>query len=61
LNPPAGTVVDTDLVEIEAKNQFDFYMIPHQATIATARPVHYIVAKNDPNYPRRTIEEFTYA
>ena len=45
LNPPEGTVVETDLVEFDEKAKlFDFYMIPHHASIATARPVHYIVA-----------------
>lgn len=50
LNPPEGTVVDKDLVELnddETADLFDFYLIPHHASIATARPVHYIVAKND--------------
>jgi argonaute-like protein implicated in RNA metabolism and viral defense len=62
LNPPAGTVVDSNLVELaEQAEQFDFYMIPHTASIATARPVHYIVAKNDCKFTKRAIEEFTYA
>jgi hypothetical protein len=61
LNPPEGTVVETDLVEFDEKaKEFDFYMIPHHASIATARPVHYIVAKNDGDLPRKTIEQFTY-
>ena len=45
-NPAPGTVVDTGLVEHPANGTFDFYMIPHHATIATALPVHYYVAKN---------------
>ena len=62
LNPPEGTVVDTDLIELnQGTNFFDFYMIPHHASIATARPVHYIVAKNDGSLPKRTIEQFTYS
>ena len=38
-------------------------MIPHEATIATARPVHYIVAKNEtkPQLTPRQIQTFTYA
>ena len=61
LNPPEGTVVDTDLVEIEGSaDKFDFYMIPHHASIATARPVHYIVAKNDTGLSKRQVEQFTY-
>lgn len=62
VNPPEGTVVETDLVEFNKElNQFDFYMIPHHASIATARPVHYIVAVNDGQLPKRTIEQFTYS
>ena len=63
LNPPAGTVVDSNLVELVEKGaeQFDFYMIPHTASIATARPVHYIVAKNDCKLSKQAVEEFTYA
>lgn len=62
MNPPEGTVVDKDLVELDEKsNEFDFYMIPHHASIATARPVHYIVGKNDGPLPKKTIEQFTYA
>ena len=61
LNPPEGTVVETDLVELDEKSkQFDFYMIPHHASIATARPVHYIVAQNDGDLARKTVEQFTY-
>jgi aubergine len=61
LNPPEGTVVDTDLVELdESSEKFDFYMIPHHASIATARPVHYIVAKNDGLLTKRAIQQFTY-
>lgn len=61
LNPPEGTVVDTDLVELNGTtDKFDFYMIPHHASIATARPVHYIVAKNDAGLSKRVIEQFTY-
>ena len=43
------------------EEKFDFYMIPHHASIATARPVHYIVAKNDGNLSKRKIEQFTYS
>jgi len=46
LNPPPGTVVSTGLVENENERIFDFFLIPHKATIATARPVHYQVVHN---------------
>jgi hypothetical protein len=46
-NPAPGTVVDTGLVEhVPTNGSFDFYMVAHRATIATALPVHYFVVKN---------------
>jgi hypothetical protein len=43
-NPAPGTVVDSGLVEHPGdQSSFDFYMIAHKETIATARPVHYHV------------------
>ena len=46
-NPAPGTVVDSGLIEyVPTTTQFDFYMIAHRATIATALPVHYFVAEN---------------
>lgn len=36
LNPGPGTVVDTALIELQGDNIFDFFMIPHNATVATA-------------------------
>ena len=46
LNPGPGTVVDTALVVNQGDTNFDFFMIPHNATVATAQPVHYIVSYN---------------
>ena len=42
LNPGNGTVVDTGLVEVQGDLLYDFYMIPHKATVATAQPVLYL-------------------
>jgi hypothetical protein len=36
LNPGPGTVVDTSLVEFQGDKIYDFYLIPHKATVATA-------------------------
>ncbi len=36
LNPGPGTVVDTALVENQGDHKFDFYLVPHKATVATA-------------------------
>jgi hypothetical protein len=46
LNPGPGTVLDTALVENEGSSLFDFFMVPHKATIATALPVHFKVVHN---------------
>ena len=49
-NPAPGTVVDQGLVEHPGNQaSFDFYMIAHKATIATALPVHYYVVANRTN------------
>mmetsp|Transcript_85449 Transcript_85449/g.117882 ORF Transcript_85449/g.117882 Transcript_85449/m.117882 type:complete len:103 (+) Transcript_85449:739-1047(+) len=46
-NPGSGTVIDKSLVKVNGGDQmFDFYMVPHKATIATARPVYYNVCLN---------------
>lgn len=36
LNPGPGTVLDLALVEEQGDRLFDFFMIPHKATVATA-------------------------
>lgn len=36
VNPGPGTVLDTALVESQGDKLFDFFMIPHKATVATA-------------------------
>jgi hypothetical protein len=46
LNPGPGTVVDSALYECNSEFQFDFYLIPHKATVATAQPVLYKVVYN---------------
>ena len=46
LNPGPGTVLDVALVEEQGDRLFDFFMIPHKATVATAQPVHYNVVYN---------------
>jgi hypothetical protein len=62
-NPAPGTVVDTGLVEHSPQSgngSFDFYMVAHKATIATALPVHYFVVKNTTTMNQNQVEEFTY-
>jgi Piwi domain len=36
LNPGPGTVLDMALVENQGDRLFDFFLIPHKATVATA-------------------------
>lgn len=60
LNPGPGTVVDTALVENQGDQLFDFFMIPHKATVATAQPVHYKVVYNTSNLKKDQIETATY-
>ncbi len=60
-NPAPGTVVDSGLIEyVPSTSQFDFYMIAHKATIATALPVHYFVAENSTQMGKDEIQTFTY-
>jgi len=60
-NPAPGTVVDQGLVEnAGSSNSFDFYMIAHRATIATALPVHYNVVANKTTMTKEQVEQFTY-
>ena len=60
-NPAPGTIVDSGLTESKGtEKSFDFYMIAHKATIATALPVHYFVAENSTKMKKEEIETFTY-
>ena len=59
-NPGPGTVVDTALVESQGDNSFDFFMIPHKATVATARPVHFKIVYNTTDLTKDQIETSTY-
>ena len=36
INPGPGTALDVGLVESQGDKFFDFYLIPHKATVATA-------------------------
>ena len=60
INPGPGTVVDTALVENQGDQMFDFFMIPHNATVATAQPVHFQLAYNSSGLDKEDIEISTY-
>jgi aubergine-like protein len=60
LNPGPGTIVDTSLVEQQGDNIFDFYLIPHKATVATAQPVLYRSVYNTTSMTKDQFETSTY-
>lgn len=60
LNPGPGTVVDTSLVENQGDKIYDFYLIPHKATVATAQPVLFRVAYNTSSISKDQFETSTY-
>lgn len=63
LNPGPGTVLDKQLVENDQDNAsktYDFYMIPHKATVATAQPVHFKVVFNTTMLSKEEVETFTF-
>jgi aubergine-like protein len=60
VNPGPGTVVDMALVEKDGDTLFDFFMIPHNATVATAQPVHFNVIHNSTNLSKDKIEHTAY-
>lgn len=60
INPAPGTVVDKCLVEETLPNLWDFYLVPHKATIATALPVHFRVAYNSTGLDKESVETYTY-
>jgi aubergine-like protein len=60
LNPAPGTCVDSGLVESVGDVNFDFFLIPHKATVATALPVHYMVVHNNTGMAKKDIETLTY-
>jgi aubergine-like protein len=60
LNPGNGTVVDTAVVEVQGDQIFDFYLIPHKATVATAQPVLFKSVYNTTGINKEQFETSTY-
>lgn len=60
LNPGPGTVVDTAVVEVQGDTHFDFYLVPHKATVATAQPVLFKVVYNTSTMNKDQFETSTY-
>lgn len=56
-NAMPGTVVD----EIGEPGVFDFYLVSHNAIQGTARPVRYVVFRNDSKFTSTQMHETTYA
>jgi aubergine-like protein len=59
-NPAPGTCVDSSLIENMGDVLFDFFLIAHRATVATAIPVHYMVIYNNTGMLKSDIETLTY-
>ena len=60
VNPGPGTVLDTALVEKQEDQTFDFFLIPHKATVATALPVHFKVVYNSSTMNKDQLETATF-
>nr|AEX87970.1 Otiwi8 [Sterkiella histriomuscorum] len=60
MNPSPGTVLDSALVENQGDQTYDFFMIPHKATVATAQPVHFKVVYNTSSMNKEQFEMSTY-
>lgn len=56
-NLPAGTVVDRGIVH---PVHFDFYQQCHAALKGTARPIHYVVLKDDNHFTSDEIQRIIY-
>jgi hypothetical protein len=48
------------LVECQDEGLFDFFLVPHKASVATAQPVHYKVVVNSSPYKKRDLETITF-
>jgi aubergine-like protein len=60
INAAPGTVVDSSLVYNQGDTKYDFFLIPHKATVATAQPVHYDVVYNTSKLNKDQFETTTY-
>ncbi|TNV72010.1 hypothetical protein FGO68_gene13821 [Halteria grandinella] len=60
LNPGPGTVLDTALVEYQGDKVYDFFLVPHKATVATAQPVLFKVVYNTSTLTKIQFETSTY-
>ncbi|KAI3378394.1 hypothetical protein SNEBB_008915, partial [Seison nebaliae] len=56
-NVPAGTVVDTKIVDPKA---FDFYLCSHEGIMGTSKPSHYIVLHDENGFTSDSIQRFTF-
>jgi aubergine-like protein len=59
-NPEPGTVIDTELVETEGEERFDFFLQANEVNQGCARPVHFFVEKNGAKIPKDVIYKFSY-
>lgn len=60
INAGAGTCVDTQIVESTQADKYDFFLVPHNATVATAIPVHFSVKYTDSDLTKEAFQTLTY-
>jgi hypothetical protein len=62
INAGPGTVIDSEIVKNGNGNtsQYDFHMVPHKATVATAMPVTFSVKYTDSDMQKNAFETLTY-
>jgi len=61
-NPPSGTLIDTELVQIEDETSkaYDFFLISQEPTQGCSLPTHFFCAYDDSECPRTTMEQLTF-
>jgi eukaryotic translation initiation factor 2C len=57
-NPYVGTLINSDVTD---KRNQNFYLYSHGAIQGTAKPTHYQILLNEPNFSQSGLESFTFA
>ncbi|GJE88333.1 protein argonaute [Phanerochaete sordida] len=57
-NCPAGTVVDTDIIN---PIEFDYYLQSHAGLLGTSRPAHYNILYDESNFSQDALQSLCYA
>ena len=57
MNPPSGCLIDEQIVENADSNlEYDFYLVPQNATQGCVLPTHFYVAFNDSPMSKSALE-----